>query len=231
MDNKITAKRIAYLRSKNNLTQEELANLVTELSDRSLPLSKPTISAWETGRRTPSLSMMKHLAKIFNVTVEYLKGISDMTDGSTPDSLSKYNKEIEISFSDLKLYDGKPVFLSFPTNMYEDQWGIINITKHLIVLKEGILDIKEPIQCVFYIREPDYAYYKTRKGRHSMDMNDFLAAKRPIYVEMITPSRYIQGLYNGWYHHNEKHTCLINSRSLTLTYDGLGISYNAYLTN
>lgn len=48
------------------------------------------------------------------------------------------------------------------------------------------------------------------------------------WVELTTSDKYMQGLYNGWYHHNEDKTCLINNRGLTLPYEGLHISYYAY---
>jgi len=52
-----------------NLTLEQLAN---ELS-----LVKQTIGNWEKGVRTPSLEASIALAEFFNVSLDYLVGLSD----------------------------------------------------------------------------------------------------------------------------------------------------------
>ena len=45
---------------------------------------------------------------------------------------------------------------------------------------------------------------------------------------MNTQDRIIQERYNGLFHHNEDHTCLINAIGLTLPYEGLNRAYSAY---
>lgn len=55
------------LRLKKNLTQAELA--------QKLGLTKSVISAYETGLRLPSYDVLIHIAKILNVTTDYLLGM------------------------------------------------------------------------------------------------------------------------------------------------------------
>ena len=52
------------LRVKENMTQAQLA--------QKLGLTKSVISAYETGLRLPSYDILIHIAKIFNVTTDYL---------------------------------------------------------------------------------------------------------------------------------------------------------------
>lgn len=40
----------------------------------SLKVSAPTVSEWESGKKNPSAKNMKELAKIFNVSIDYLLG-------------------------------------------------------------------------------------------------------------------------------------------------------------
>ncbi|EJC3746414.1 XRE family transcriptional regulator [Enterococcus faecium] len=62
--------RLIELRKLQNLTQQELANL--------LNVSKQTVGSWERGRTEPSIPMINELANVLNTTTDYLTGrISD----------------------------------------------------------------------------------------------------------------------------------------------------------
>ena len=55
------------LRLRKNMTQAQLAN--------KLGLTKSVISAYETGLRLPSYDILIHIARIYNVSTDYLLGI------------------------------------------------------------------------------------------------------------------------------------------------------------
>ena len=55
------------LRLKENMTQAKLA--------QKLGLTKSVISAYETGLRLPSYDILIHIARIFNVSTDYLLGL------------------------------------------------------------------------------------------------------------------------------------------------------------
>lgn len=55
------------LRFKKNMTQSQLS--------QKLGLTKSVISAYETGLRLPSYDILIHIAKIFNVSTDYLLGL------------------------------------------------------------------------------------------------------------------------------------------------------------
>lgn len=57
------------LRLERQLTQSELAGL--------LIINQRTISSWETGIREPDFEMLVKLAKLFDVTTDYLLGVED----------------------------------------------------------------------------------------------------------------------------------------------------------
>ena len=59
-------KRLMYLRTSNNLTQKQLANL--------LNIERSTLSSYETGRRYPDAHILVKLADTFDVSVDYLLG-------------------------------------------------------------------------------------------------------------------------------------------------------------
>ena len=67
--------RIATERKRLDLTQEELAE--------KLNISQKSISKYETGARKPSFETLTEMAKLFNVSTDYLLGKSDSRTGNS----------------------------------------------------------------------------------------------------------------------------------------------------
>ena len=63
-------KRIAELRKEKNISQVSLAMKVN--------LSQKMISAYENGKSEPSIATLKNMADIFNTSVDYLIGYTDI---------------------------------------------------------------------------------------------------------------------------------------------------------
>lgn len=59
-------------RLKEDLTQAQLA--------QKLGVTKSVISAYETGLRLPSYDILIHIAKIFNVSTDFLLGVENKRD-------------------------------------------------------------------------------------------------------------------------------------------------------
>jgi len=57
-------RNLKTLRKKNNLTQEDLAN--------SLSVSRQAICMWERNERTPKVSVLTKVSKIFGVSIDYM---------------------------------------------------------------------------------------------------------------------------------------------------------------
>lgn len=66
--------RIKDLRVENGLTQEELAENLNKLFGVSI--NKGMISKWESNKSEPRLDYTKNLAEYFNVSLDFLIGIS-----------------------------------------------------------------------------------------------------------------------------------------------------------
>ncbi len=62
------SQRIKELRSEKKLTQNELASL--------LGIAKTTLAAYEQGKNEPSISMLIKMAHCFNVSTDYLIGLT-----------------------------------------------------------------------------------------------------------------------------------------------------------
>lgn len=61
--------RIQILRKENNLTQQDLAE--------KLGVSNKSISKYERGEREPDFNTLKKLSNIFNVSIDYILGVTD----------------------------------------------------------------------------------------------------------------------------------------------------------
>lgn len=66
--------RIKQLRAELGLTQEDLANNLNKKCD--LKLNKGMISKWESDNTMPSLEHARYLAEYFNVSLDYLIGVT-----------------------------------------------------------------------------------------------------------------------------------------------------------
>lgn len=87
--------RLKELRDERRLNQEGLA--------QKLNVSQSTISAYEVGERTPDLETLIAIANFFNVSLDYLAGLSDLKQQIRQSDLSP--KELEHLFVYRQLSD------------------------------------------------------------------------------------------------------------------------------
>jgi len=73
--------RLKKLRNEQRLKQEELADI--------LNIKRPTYSKWETGGSYPSYEDLFKIAKFFNVTTDYLLGLTDIRTVAEPEPMLK----------------------------------------------------------------------------------------------------------------------------------------------
>lgn len=98
--------RLKTLRQAANLTQTELAEKIL--------VSPRTVSFLEKGDRSPSIDTLIAVAKLFDVSVDYLLGITDIPIRNVPNSydkkiyaLSKEDKQQLDLFLDFLSYKAK----------------------------------------------------------------------------------------------------------------------------
>jgi len=94
--------RLTELREKENLSKQGVADL--------LNVNRVTYSNWEYGKTEPNFVTLAKLAKLFNVSVDYLLGVSD-TNSYVQDhkkellnignSFSKITREYKSQFDDI----------------------------------------------------------------------------------------------------------------------------------
>lgn len=84
------AKRLKLLRLERELTMEQLVADMNYKFELERPLSRSMISRWEAGTVDPSLDNAKYLSTYFDVSLDYLIGL---TDTRTPSRILAYAKK------------------------------------------------------------------------------------------------------------------------------------------
>ena len=72
--------RIKELRAEMGIYQSELAKL--------LKVRQNTISTWETGRSEPDQAALREMSKIFDVSIDYILGNSNIKKAPSAEALS-----------------------------------------------------------------------------------------------------------------------------------------------
>lgn len=80
--------RIKILRNEKGLSQRELAKM--------LNLSSSTIAMYETGKRKPDSETLEKIAQFFNVSTDYLLGLSSERSPADKILMDDKNKKVEI---------------------------------------------------------------------------------------------------------------------------------------
>lgn len=102
--------RLKKLRNEANMTQTDLGKRIN--------VTKSAISGYEKGIRTPDSETLKKIASVFDVTTDYLLGISDNRNINTKGFTLKEEKDMKKRIEDLRkdvksqeglLFDGEPM--------------------------------------------------------------------------------------------------------------------------
>lgn len=231
-------RNLKTLRLEKGLNQQELAIDFSKFIGKGKIYSLTTISAWEVGRKTPSLETLYHLARYFNVSLDFLCGETMERNGKkdalTLDEKSIEERDIIIQESKLKLsvdeyqkYDGLPVFVEFKDMERKNTWGLLDYeNKQIVTLKERFAISKYNVS--LYAYQLPYEMFFDFWKIHAYSLQQVMSASM-FWVEVYSSDDMIKGQYNGWYKHNENKTCIINcNNALTLPYTGLNVSYCVY---
>lgn len=107
-------RRFKEARIRKRLKLTEVANI--------LGVTQPTLSSWESERKSPSLDAVVKMAELYGVTTDYLLGrdIELSTERTAP-----------IPIEILPTLDGKPVWIP------EQGWALVNGTTNSLVFADG----------------------------------------------------------------------------------------------
>lgn len=234
------AERIKVLRQEKGYNQSEFALDFSRYIGRNNDYSLTTISAWELGRKTPSLQVLYKLSDYFGCSIDYICGKTNIRNGKADDytiddktteerDLLVKDSILELKQEDYRSYDKMPVFVTFKNLEYKNQWALLDYEdKQLLFFNEIIPLGKYPITLYVYPL-PNEMYMNFWKI-HAYSYPQLMQASR-FWIEIYSNDDELRGKYNGWYTHNEDRSAIINvNNGLTLPYSGLSVSYVAYHT-
>lgn len=89
--------KIKELRTERDLSMDMLVADMNRKYDLSKPLNKSMVSKWENGINEPTLENAKYLSMYFDVSMDYLIGL---TDTRTPSRLLAYARGIREAKND-----------------------------------------------------------------------------------------------------------------------------------
>ncbi len=96
-------KRINELRTERDLTMDMLVFDINARFQPEKPLNKSMVSRWENGTNEPSLENAKQLSEYFNVSLDFLIGLTDVRTPSRllaqKKILSAYSEALKEAFA------------------------------------------------------------------------------------------------------------------------------------
>lgn len=99
-DRNIFSKRLIELRTKNNSMAKDIASYIG--------VSKQAFSQYEKQQSTPSTDILVAIAKYFNVSIDYLTGISDnpdISESNNDPNITQLESELLEDFRLLNKYE------------------------------------------------------------------------------------------------------------------------------
>lgn len=159
-------------RKLNNLKLIEAADL--------LGVSQPTLSAWEGGRKSPSLGSLEKMAELYGVSTDYLLGRSNSEPSPTK----------PLSPEQLLLMNGKPVWSSI------HGWMLIDGTCRHLILSDGNIRAFSDAGDLF----TSQALFSELFAFSEQPMlKDELLCQTQIWLEPISPDLSFRNELRGWY--------------------------------
>lgn len=121
-DFKVFSERLSALMKERNVTQEELAH--------ELGIKRQTVSLYKNGQSTPDAAQLKNIAVFFNVSADWLLGLSDQRelngDIRKVCEYTRLNKDSILALRELCEYQSDKIVLDFLLT-YRNFWeGIIS---------------------------------------------------------------------------------------------------------
>ena len=222
---KVIPSRLAHMRQLTNKTQKELSEALGEIiyssTGSTTTPSSVTISQWELGTKPVPEKYVDYLCKLLGCTREYLYGFtSDPYSSEIQNDFAPLQKEVNpISISNLYKYDKCPVYIVFNLMQFPNGWALLNHSADRLVMVDSIIKLSSInlSEVTIYPAKPAYVPNVRPNGAKKLDLIKTLKSEY-VYIVMNSPDKTIRSMYDGLYHHNEKHTCLINAEGLTLPY-------------
>lgn len=195
--------RIRTLRISKGWSQSELGQRLSETLNLSSKIPTSTVASWE--HKNPSLAKIPSpdkidgLAKLFHVSPDYLKGLSEDPKRSAIEfiSTSSQIQNIEILPQELSQHMGEPIWV---TSDNYSGWMLLTDLYELVDCKGNLRSVQDVRQsnALFSIFPPCHVYFKQIYNRYVIPETQIKNYRQKMWVCINSPDKSMQS-YNGWY--------------------------------
>lgn len=219
--------RLALLRKEKGYSQAEFSKEFALFCGQSKPVVMTTVSSWEQNHRQPPMQTIVQLAMFYNVSCDYLFGITDKRTERSGISSDKVNNtkltpyDVPIKQNHLVDYDGAPVYVRFKQAEHLDQWGILNYGEKVVRCKDYDISLTVKLDI--------YPVAELPSAKTQITYLEQLMSTDVVLIKMKSTDPAVQQFYNGRYQHNADHSFLVKiDNNIPLSYSGLDVCYTAF---
>lgn len=173
-----------------------------------LDVSQPTLSAWETGNKTPSVEGLEKMADLYGVTTDYLLGRTD-----TEQCLENM---VILSKNLLPIMHEKPVWSA------KHGWLLVDCMKSILIGISTTIPFEQVGE--LYVFPPQFAE-NTIPNSEPLSRSE-LQYGLQVWVEPISPDSSLREELRGWY--RVKHHAIENECGNRFSLDSYGAKWLAF---
>ena len=189
-------------------TARQLKKLKVIEAAELLKISQPTLSAWETGNKTPSVEGLEKMADLYGVTTDFLLGRTD--NERIFDNMVSFNKKL------LPILHEKPVWSA------RHGWMLVDYAKSHLIGCNIIIPLEKAEE--LFIAPPTFAE-SSIPNSEPLSRNE-LQYGLQIWVEPISADSSLREELRGWY--RVKHHAIENECGNRFSLDSYGAKWLAF---
>lgn len=195
--------RIRALRTAKGWSQSELGEKIADTMGITSKIPTSTVASWEhkdsSLAKIPSSDKIEAMAKLFHVSIDYLKGLSEDPKYSAIEFISTQTKvqNIEILPQELAQHMGEPVWITCDNY---NGWMLLTDYYELIDAKGTIHSVQDVRKwgASFSTFPPCHVYFKQVYNRYVIPETQIRNYREKMWVCINSPDKNMQAL-NGWY--------------------------------
>lgn len=189
-------------------TARQLKKLKVIEAAELLGISQPTLSAWETGNKAPSVEGLEKMADLYGVTTDFLLGRTDSK--LSFDNMAILNKKL------LPILHEKPVWSA------RHGWMLVDYAKSHLIGCNIIIPLKKAEE--LFIAPPTFAESSIPNSEPLL--RNELQYGLQIWVEPISADSSLREELRGWY--RVKHHAIENECGNRFSLDSYGAKWLAF---
>lgn len=189
-------------------TARQLKKLKVIEAAELLGISQPTLSAWETGNKAPSVEGVEKMADLYGVTTDFLLGRADSEHSF--DNMVSLNKKL------LPILHEKPVWSA------RHGWMLVDYAKSHLIGCNIIIPLEKAEE--LFIAPPTFA--ESSMPNSEPLLRNELQYGLQIWVEPISADSSLREELRGWY--RVKHHAIENECGNRFSLDSYGAKWLAF---